>query len=714
MTAAVLSANIWQGSKQGIGVLVLIMLVLAMIALPLPPIMLDLLFSFNIALSLVILLVSIYCLRPLEFAVFPTVLLIATLLRLALNVGSTRVVLLEGHNGGDAAGQVIEAFGAVVIGGNFAVGLIVFAILVIINFVVVTKGASRISEVSARFTLDAMPGKQMAIDADLNAGIIDQAEAGKRRQEITQEADFYGSMDGASKFVRGDAIAGILILLINLLGGLLIGMLQHDLDFSRAVEFYTLLTIGDGLVAQIPSLLLSTAAAMLITRDNRAQEMSVHIIETFTEKPKTLAITAAVLFILAVIPGMPHLSFLLLAAAVGGLAYYKYKNPNSMTGGLVETEAAAAEEAEPEEAQNEEELVSWDDVQKVDPIRLEIGYRLIGLVDPKQDGPLMSRVKGVRKKLSKELGFLVPAVHICDNLNLAPNQYRIAISGVTVGEGEVHPDKMMAINPGMVSRTIEGLAGKDPAFGLDAVWINQNQQDEAKNYGYTVVDLSTVITTHVSHLIGQHASGLLGHEEADQLVERIKGAYPKLVGELIPDRLSISKLVQVLQGLLKEQIPITDLRTILETLATHASQTATTSQLLAQVRISLKQFMMEHWFGASGDIQAVTIDPELEQLMQQSQQKAAQASGDGALLENVPLMLEPQLATEVQTALLREVEKARIDGGGLILVCHAIIRTPLAEFVRYFAEDVHVVSYAELPDKRNLKVIATLGRQINQ
>jgi flagellar biosynthesis protein FlhA len=528
-----LGATLLDFGRQGLAVPLLLLVMLAMIVLPLPPLLLDLLFTFNISLSLIVILAVIYVKRPLDFAVFPTVLLAATLLRLALNVASTRVVLLHGHTGPAAAGEVIHAFGEFVVGGNFAVGVIVFVILVIINFMVVTKGAGRVSEVTARFTLDAMPGKQMAIDADLNAGIISQQEATTRRQEVREEADFYGSMDGASKFVRGDAIAGILIVFINVFGGLAIGTTQHDLAFSEAGRIYTLLTIGDGLVAQIPALLLSIAVAVIVTRMSRSSDMSQQVAKQMLAQPKALGVTAGILGLIGLIPGMPNLAFLAMAAICGGGAWYLKRRADAAAAAPpAQDPAAAAAAAVPPEMKE----LTWDDVEAVDPIGLEVGYRLIPLVDKAQGGELMGRIKGVRKKLSEELGFLVPAVHIRDNLDLGPNSYRITVQGVPVGEGEVFPDRDLAINPGTVAGTLPGVATKDPAFGLDAVWIDRARREQAQTQGYTVVDAGTVIATHLSQLLQAHGHELLGHEEVQQLLNRLQKVAPKLVDELVRSR----------------------------------------------------------------------------------------------------------------------------------------------------------------------------------
>ena len=558
-------ADLKQVGARGLGAPLVILMLLAMIVLPLPPFLLDLFFTFNIALSLVVLLVVVYALRPLDFGLFPSILLVATLLRLALNVASTRVVLLEGHNGGDAAGKVIEVFGAFVIGGNYAVGLVVFMILVIINFVVVTKGAGRVSEVSARFTLDAMPGKQMAIDADLNAGLIDQDEARRRREDVTREADFYGAMDGASKFVRGDAIAGILILLINIVGGLAIGMGQHGLDMGTALHNYVLLTIGDGLVAQIPSLLLSTAAAIIVTRVSSSEDMGSQVGKQLVDNPRALGIAAGIIGMLGLIPGMPNLVFLLLGGTLGGTAWMvarRQAQPETVD----ENELPVPVESESSETRE----LSWDDVQPVDIIGLEVGYRLIPLVDRSQGGQLMNRIKGVRKKLSQELGFLIQPVHIRDNLDLGPNAYRISLHGVPVGEAEVFPDRELAINPGKVFGELQGTPTTDPAFGLEAVWIDPAQRDHAQTLGYTVVDASTVVATHLSELLQRHAHELLGHEEVQQLLDNLAQVAPKLVEDLVPKLLLLTTVLRVLQNLLAEHVSIRDIRTIAETLAEEA------------------------------------------------------------------------------------------------------------------------------------------------
>ncbi len=691
MNPSVLFGQLRAFAGNGLGTPVMVVVMLSMMVVPLHPMMLDTLFTFNISLALLVLLAAIYSQRPLEFASFPTVLLLATLLRLALNIASTRVVLLEGHTGTDAAGQVIQAFGDFVIGGNYAVGFIVFAILIIINFVVVTKGAGRVSEVSARFTLDAMPGKQMAIDADLNAGIIDQEEAKSRREEIAQEADFYGAMDGASKFVRGDAIAGILILFINIIGGLLVGTLQHDLTLDEAAANYTLLTIGDGLVAQIPSLLLATSAAIMVTRVSTAADVSTQIVSHLFGTPKGLAVTAGVLGIMGVVPGMPNFAFLSLAALAGGGAWYLYR---SQTRPEAEAEAAAAPEPEPEAKE-----LGWEDVAEVDPLGLEIGYRLIPLVDKSQDGQLMGRIKGVRKKLSQEIGFLIPPVHIRDNLDLPPNAYRITLMGVTVAQAEVMPDKELAINPGQVFGSLEGKAGKDPVFGLEAVWIDRSQRDQAQTYGYTVVDAATVIATHLNQVLQDQSQELLGYEETQKLLDRLAQTAPKLVEDLVPKTLPLGTLVAVLRSLLAENIPIRDMRTIAETLAAHAGKSQEPGYLTTVVREALGRLIVQEINGLNDELDVITINPSLEQLLQQ----AVQGAGDGSL------GLEPGLAGNLQQAIADAVRRQESEGRTPVLLVAQALRPMLARFARHVAPALRVLSYSEVPDDRQVRIVATIG-----
>lgn len=692
MNATAIINHVRPPALTGLGTPLLLVMMLAMMVLPLPPVLLDLLFTFNISLGLIVLLVVVYTLRPLDFAIFPTVLLVATLLRLALNVASTRVIMLDGHEGTDAAGRVIQAFGEFVVGGNYAVGLVVFAILMIINFVVVTKGAGRVSEVSARFTLDAMPGKQMAIDADLNAGLISQEEARERRKEVAEEADFYGSMDGASKFVRGDAIAGLLILFINILGGFAVGTLQHGLSLADAARFYTLLTIGDGLVAQIPSLVLSTSAAIIVTRVSTSQDMGRQIASQLFGSPRSLAVTAGVVGALGLVPGMPNGVFITLAVMLGGVAYVMASRSKAAAVVEAQKHDKVAHEQQPVE-------LSWDDVMPVDVVGLEVGYRLIPLVDKEQGGQLMSRIKGVRKKLSQELGFLIEPVHIRDNLDLAPDTYRINLMGVPLGEAEVFINKEMAINPGQVFGSLQGLPCKDPAFGLDALWIDPGQRDEAQTMGYTVVDASTVIATHLSHLLQQHAHELLGHEEVQQLLDMLAKSSPKLVENLIPKALQLGVVVKVLQNLLEEHVPIRDLRTIAETLAEYAPRSQDPDVLTAAVRIQLARMIYQKINGMESELPVMTLDPKLEQLLLQSSQGGAEGG----------IGLEPGLAEHILKSLMATTQQQETVGQPAVLVVSPNLRLWLARFVRGSVPGLHVLAYTEVPDDRGVKIVATIG-----
>jgi len=682
---------------SGLGTPFLVMAALGMVILPMPAMLLDILFSFNIALSLVVLLITVYTLKPLEFGSFPAVLLIATILRLALNVASTRVVLLEGHEGPDAAGKVIEAFGSVVIGGNYAVGLVVFAILIIINFVVVTKGAGRIAEVTARFTLDAMPGKQMAIDADLNAGFITADQARERRVEVTSEADFYGSMDGASKFVKGDAIAGILILFINIVGGLIIGMVQHDLSFDSAVEIYTLLTIGDGLVAQIPGLLLSVGTAIVVTRQNTSQDMGEQVSSQLGQG-KSLYIAAGVMFVMGIVPGMPHLAFLTFAVLIAGIAFFSNKYKIAKAAQLLED--THAEEAQTIKQEAEVKDLGWDDVNHVDIIGLEIGYRLIPLVDKAQGGELLNRIKGVRKKLSQEFGFLVPAVHIRDNLDLDPNSYRISLMGVTVGEAEIRHDNELAINPGQVFGKLEGIATKDPAFGLDAVWIKQDQREHAQSLGYTVVDSATVLATHLSQILTNNTAQLLGHEEVQNLLDMLEKSYPKLIEGLIPDVLSLGTIVKVLQNLMNEGVAVRDMRSIIQTLVEYGPKSQDPEVLTAAVRITLRKFIVQELVGPTVEVPVITLSPELEQMLHQSMQMAGD---DGA-------GIEPGLAERLQKSLTDGAQQQEMAGDTPILLTSGILRSVLAKFVKYTIPGLRVISYQEIPDDKQIKIVSAIGQ----
>ncbi|AJE15797.1 MULTISPECIES: flagellar biosynthesis protein FlhA [Stutzerimonas] len=688
--------------RGNLGVPLLLLVMLGMMMLPVPPFLLDVLFTFNIALSIVVLLVSVYALRPLDFAVFPTVLLVATLLRLALNVASTRVVLIHGHDGGSAAGHVIEAFGNVVIGGNYVVGIVVFAILMIINFVVVTKGAGRISEVSARFTLDAMPGKQMAIDADLNAGLIDQAEAKKRRAEVSSEADFYGSMDGASKFVRGDAIAGLLILFINLLGGMGIGMAQHGMSFAEAGQVYALLTIGDGLVAQIPSLLLSTAAAIMVTRVTSSEDMGQQVNRQMFSSPKALAVSAAILIAMGLVPGMPHFSFVGLGALAAAGAYWIWYR-QKRTEKQAEQEVQKQQEMLPAQRATEAKELGWDDVTPVDMVGLEVGYRLIPLVDRNQGGQLLGRIKGVRKKLSQDLGFLMPSVHIRDNLDLMPNAYRLTLMGVSLAEAEVYPDRELAINPGQVFGPLNGIAAKDPAFGLEAVWIEGSQRDQAQSLGYTVVDASTVIATHLNQVLYKHAHELLGHEEVQQLLQLLAKSSPKLAEELVPGMVSLSTLLKVLQTLLQEQVPVRDIRTIAEAIANVAGKSQDPAAMVAAVRVALSRAIVQNVVGLEPELPVITLEPRLEQILLNSLQKAGQGAEDG-------ILLEPGMAEKLQRSLVEAAQRQEMLGKPAILLVAGPVRAMLSRFARLAVPNMHVLAYQEIPDNKQVTIVSTVGQ----
>jgi len=685
-------------AQGSFGIPLLLLTVLAMMTLPIPPLLLDALFSFNIALSLVVLLVAVYALRPLDFAVFPTILLVTTLLRLALNVASTRVVLLEGHTGPDAAGHVIEAFGKVVIGGNYVVGMVVFLILIIINFVVVTKGAGRISEVSARFTLDAMPGKQMAIDADLNAGLINQDEARRRREEVAQEADFYGAMDGASKFVRGDAVAGVLILAINLIGGLAIGVMQHDLPFADAMQIYSLLTIGDGLVAQIPALLLSTTAAIMVTRVTTANDMGDQILNQMFDSPRALAVAAALLGVMGMVPGMPRLAFIGLAALAGAGAWLiRRRARDAAKAGPAAAEIARVAPAPPAE-------LGWDDVAPVDVIGLEVGYRLIPMVDKAQGGVLLGRIKGVRKKLSQEMGFLVPPVHIRDNLELLPNAYRILLMGVAMGEAEVYPERELAINPGQVFGRVDGLECRDPAFGLDAVWIDRGQHERAQTLGYTVVDASTVVATHLNQVLLEHIDELIGHEEVEQLLQKLAKISPKLAEELVPGTLTINQLLGVLKNLLAEGVPIRDIRSIAEAIAAQAPRGKDPVALTAAARVALGRTIFQQISGNAASLPVITLDPQMEQVLMKSLQRGG---APGAEAEDI--VLEPTLAERLQRSMNEAAQRQEAQGKAPVLLVPGPLRTVLARFMRHTNRATKVISYQEVPGNKQVTIEATVG-----
>ena len=668
---------------------ILVVMILAMMVLPLPPFLLDLLFTFNIAVAMIVLLVSLYLRKPLDFAVFPTMLLLTTLLRLSLNVASTRVVLLEGHTGADAAGKVIEAFGSFLVGGNYAVGIIVFAILVLINFVVITKGSGRIAEVAARFTLDAMPGKQMAIDADLNTGLIGEDEARRRRSEVALEAEFYGAMDGASKFVRGDAIAGILIMLINIIGGLAIGVVQHDLPFTQALNNSTLLTVGDGLVAQIPALIISTAAGIVVSRVSADRDIGEQIVEQLFMNPQVMYITATILGVMGLIPGMPHFAFLLLAGGlfwIGNNIAKKQRVVNE-----IPEQVAVPPSSEPVD-------VSWDDVGQVDTLGLEVGYRLIPLVDRTQDGELLRRIRGIRKKFAQDMGFLVAPVHIRDNLDLRPNAYRIIVKGVEIGRGEAQAGQFLAINPGRVLGQLPGAPTKDPTFGLPAVWIESSLREQAQTYGYTVVDASTVIATHLSQILQSHAADLLGREEVQQLLDHVAKELPKLTEELFPELLTLSAVQKILQNLLAEGVPIRDMRTVIGVLTEQAATTKNTDDLTAAVRVGLGRAIIQDIYQNAAELQVIALEPALEHMLMQAIGTDAQAAG-----------LEPSLAERLLTQTTLVVQEQENRNLPPVLLVPAALRALLSRFLRRVAPQLKVISHAEIPTTKTIKVTAVLG-----
>jgi flagellar biosynthesis protein FlhA len=689
----------WVPVKSGkaLAAPILIVMMLAMMVLPLPAFMLDLLFSFNISLSVIVLMTALYTVKPLDFIAFPAVLLVSTMLRLSLNVASTRVVLTEGHTGPDAAGKVIEAFGHFLIGGNYTVGIVVFVILTIINFMVVTKGAGRIAEVGARFTLDAMPGKQMAIDADLNAGLIGEPEARARRKEVAQESEFYGAMDGASKYVRGDAVAGIIVTVVNIVGGLVVGMVQHDLAFDAALKNYTLLAIGDGLVAQIPSLIISTAAGVVVSRVANDQDVGGQLINQLFAKPEVLYITAVIIGGMGLIPGMPHIAFILLAAAMGGGAYAIGKRVEKTK---AEAAAAAPQATASAAAPAEGEEATWSDVMPVDTLGLEVGYRLIPLVDKGQGGELLKRIKGIRKKFAQEVGFLSPPIHIRDNLELKPSAYRITLKGVEVGNGEAHAGQYLAINPGMVTGPLPGMMTSDPAFGLPAVWIDNSLREQASTMGYTVVDAGTVVATHLNHLITTHAAELLGRQEVQSLLDHLGKEAPKLVEDLVPKMLPLGTLQKVLQNLLAEGVHIRDMRTIIETLAEHAARIQDPTDLTAIVRIALGRAIVQQIFPGESELAVMALDSKLERLLMQ----ALQASGDSG-------GIEPGLADSLVQQTEMAAQRQEQMGFAPVLLVGAPLRTLLARFLRRALPQLRVLSHAEVPESKTIKVTSLVGGQ---
>ncbi|WP_207306931.1 flagellar biosynthesis protein FlhA [Xanthomonas oryzae] len=680
--------------RNGLGAPLALMAMLAMLMVPLAAPVLDALFTFNIAISLMVLLAVVYVQRPLEFTIFPIVLLMTTMLRLALNVASSRVILINGQDGHAAAGKVIEAFGQFVIGGNYAVGIVVFAILTIINFVVITKGAGRVSEVTARFILDAMPGKQMAIDADLNAGLLTREEAKARREEVREEADFYGAMDGANKFIRGDAIAAIMILFINLVGGMAVGMLQHGMSFMDAASTYTLLSIGDGLVAQLPALLVSSSVALLVTRASRAQDMRGAMVSQVFGQHRALAVAAAILGLVGLVPGMPNVAFLTLGLILGVIAWKMYKRSLVVapTGDpATDPKAAAAATA----AQASAEL-SWDELRPIDPLGLEVGYRLIPLVDKNQGGELMARIKGVRRKLTQDIGFLVPPVHIRDNLELSANAYRLLVHGVPVATAEIYSDRELALDPGGALGQLDGIPGKDPAFGLDATWIQPHQRAYAESMGYTVVDPATVVATHLSHLIREHAPELLGHEEVQQLLATLAKTAPKMVEDLTPKALPLSVVVRVLQNLLIEKIPVRQLRKIVEALVEHAPHGQDPATLTAAVRTSLGRFIVQEIAGMSAELPVFTLAPQLERVLQESTQ------GNG-------VALEPGLAERLHQSLAECVGKQEARNEPAVVLVPGQVRAALARLVRHSVPSLSVLAYSEVPEDKRLKLVGTIS-----
>lgn len=678
---------------SGLGIPVIVLLIISMLVLPLPSFLLDFLFTFNILLGVVIIMIAINSSKPLDFSAFPAILLLATMLRLGLNVASTRLVLVKGHEGPDAAGKVIEAFGEFVIGGNYLVGFIIFSILMIINFIVVTKGAGRVSEVIARFTLDAMPGKQMAIDADLNAGVIDQETAKRRREEISQESDFFGSMDGASKFVRGDAIAGLLILLINIIGGLVIGISQHDLSFTEAGKIYALLTIGDGLVAQIPTLLLSLATAIIVTRVTTADSMTVQA-KSQLSNPLALMVAGGILVLLGLVPGMPSLIFLSLGIVAGVSGYAMSKKIHQQA--ILDTNGDFETDDRPDPMKEE---LNWDDVDQVDLVGLDIGYGLIPLVNPETGGQLLPRVKGVRKKLSAELGFLVQPIRIRDNLDLEPDVYNIVMNGVVRGKGEIKVGQELAINPGQVHGALEGTLTKEPAFGLDATWIDPAQRDYARTLGYTVVDPATAIATHLNTLLRNNSSELLSHDETQQLLDKVAERSPKLVEDLVPGKLPLATITKVLQNILDESVSVRDMRTIIEVLSTESSRTQDIEELTAAVRPRLGRMIVQGLVDINDSLPVMTLNPSLEQILHNILQQNNSSQG---------LVIEPKLAEGLFKALAENSQEVENLGHAAVLVVSPAIRPWLAKFIRHRLAELTVLSYSEIPDDQAVNVVATI------
>lgn len=665
--------------------------ILAVMIIPLPPIILDIALTMSLALSLLILLTSIYVNKVLEFTSFPSLLLLTTLFRLSLNVATTRLILSHGHEGPASAGSVIQAFGNFIVGDNYVIGFVIFVILVVINFVVITKGSGRVAEVAARFTLDAMPGKQMSIDAELNAGVINEAEAKRRRKEIEQEADFYGAMDGASKFVRGDAIAGIIITIINVVGGLLIGVLQMDLDLATAAKYYTMLTIGDGLLAQIPALIVSTAAGTIVTRSGSDENMGAEVTGQLFKNPKPIYVSASVLAVLGAIPGLPTIPFMSMAALLAGTAWilnqYALEKVND------EKRRVELESSGPKKE-------SIDSVQGVDMLELEVGYGLIKVVDSSKTGDLLERITSIRKQFALDLGILVPSIHIRDNLTLAAGEYRFMIKGNKVGGGNLKPDMLMAMDPGNVTARVDGIPTKEPAFGLDAMWISQSNKETAEMGGYTVVDLPTVIATHLTEMIRTHAHELLGRQEASQLVENFKKTHPKVVEDLIPETMSLGSVVKVLQNLLREQVSIRDLLTIFETLADEGGKTKDMELLTESVRKQLSRSITAKYMSDDGSVSVMTLDPKLEEMISSSLLQTEQG---------VQLVMDPQSASKMISNLAQQIETHPEIAGQPILLTSPTVRRHLSKLLLRFIPQLIILSHSEVSSEAQVQSVASVG-----
>ena len=672
-------------------VAIAILIVLGVMIIPMPAIMLDFGLTISLGISVLILLTSIYTTSALDFTSFPSLLLMTTLFRLALNVATTRLILTDGHQGEAAAGAVIHAFASVVVGDSYVIGLVVFVILVVINFVVITKGSGRVAEVAARFTLDAMPGKQMAIDAELNAGVINEVEAKRRRKEIEREADFYGAMDGASKFVRGDAIAGIIITVVNIIGGLLIGVLQKNLDLATAAKNYTMLTIGDGLLAQIPALIISTAAGIIVTRSGSDQAMGDEVTGQLLKNPKPIYASAGVFGVLAIIPGLPTLPFIGMGLALAGFAWVlsQYKNEQ-----VIEDKR----KADIEMATPKKEAI--DGVQPVDMLELEVGYGLIKVVDSTKAGDLLERITSIRKQFALDMGILVPSIHIRDNLSLAPGEYRFMIKGNKVGGGTLKPDMLMAMDPGNTTAKVDGIPTKEPAFGLDAIWVSQNNKETAEMAGYTVVDLPTVIATHLTEMVRTHAHELLGRQEASTLIDNFKKTHPKVVEDLIPDTLSLGAVVKVMQNLLKEQVSVRDLYTIFETLADDGARTKDIDLLTESVRKQLSRSITSKYVSEDGAMSVMTLDPRLEEMVSNALLQTEQG---------VQLVMDPQSASRMISNIAQQIETHPEIAGQPILLTSPTVRRHLFKLLSRFIPQLIVLSHSEVAPEAQVQSVASVG-----